>query len=153
MRDVLLPGEQRLWDQLSAPDQRHGVQVARDVVEALPAASRPVLAAAVLHDVGKLVCGYGTFGRVGATLFWGAVPGAFRGRLAFGWARREGLGRFGAVRRLGEYRIHPELGRDLLAAAGSDDFTARWAGEHHTPIDRWTVDRELGLVLKECDDD
>lgn len=153
VRSLLLPEEEELWARMSPPDQRHSVQVARDVSTSLPAADRAVLAAAVLHDVGKLVCGYGTFGRVFATLFWGAVPAQLRSRFAFGWASGDGLGRFGVLRRLGEYRIHPELGRDLLKAAGSEEFTAAWAAEHHAPVDKWSVDRDVGHVLKECDDD
>ncbi len=153
IRANLTSGEEELWGRMDPADQRHSVQVARDVERALPGADRAVIAAAALHDVGKLVCGYGTFARVFATLFWGAIPAPFRSRFAFGWADRQGPGRMGVFRRLGEYRIHPELGRDLLVAAGSDPFTANWAAEHHTPTDRWTVDPQLGHVLKECDDD
>jgi hypothetical protein len=153
VRRHLLPGEEELWARLSPADQRHSLQVARDVERRLPQADRPVVAAAVLHDVGKLVCGYGTYARVFATLFWALVPGPFRSRFAFGWAAGNGLGRSGVFRKLGEYRIHPELGRDLLDVAGSDGFTVAWAAEHHAPIEKWTVDPNLGHVLKECDDD
>jgi hypothetical protein len=153
VRSWLLPEEEQLWAQMTPADQRHAVQVAQEVANSLPHAERPVLAAAVLHDVGKLVSGYRTYARVFATLFWGAIPGPYRSRFAFGWSSGDGLGRFGVFRRLGEYRIHPELGRDLLKAAGSDDFTAAWAAQHHAPIDKWTVDPSLGHLLKECDDD
>ncbi len=73
--------------------------------------------------------------------------------LGSGGPRVTGLGRLEVFKKLGQYRIHPELGRDLLGAAGSDDFTAAWAGEHHAPVEKWTVDPALGHVLKECDDD
>ncbi len=153
VRSHLLPGEEDLWGQLSAPDQRHGLQVARDVDAVLPEADRPVMAAAVLHDVGKLVCGYGTYARVVATVFWGAIPAPLRPKFAFGWSDGKGPGRFAPARKLGQYRIHPELGRDLLREAGSDTFTADWAAQHHAPKEKWTVDPDLGRVLKECDDD
>ncbi len=153
VRSHLLPEEEELWAQLSPADQRHSLQVARDVERRLPEVDRPVVAAAVLHDVGKLVCGYRTYARVFATMFWGVVPGPFRSRFAFGWASGRGLGKLEVFQKLGQYRIHPELGRDLLGAAGSADFTAAWAAEHHAPIENWTVDPALGLVLKECDDD
>ncbi len=138
---------------MSAADQRHSLQVARKVLKERPDATRPVVAAAILHDVGKLLSGYGTFGRVAATVFWVLVPGSKKGRLAHRWAGGDGMGRRRLARRLGEYRVHPELGRDLLVQAGSDRFTSNWAAEHHTPSDRWTVGVEWGSVLKECDDD
>ncbi len=153
IRGFLLPGEANLWTRMSPRDQRHSVDVARKVVARLPEVGRPVMAAAILHDVGKLVSGYRTFARVGATLFWGLVPRRRRVRLAHRWGSGSGLARVAAVRRLAEYRLHPELGRDLLEQAGSDEFTSQWAAQHHTPMDNWTVDTELGLVLKECDDD
>src|SRR5690606_18174826 len=50
----LLAGEVPLWRAMSNPDQRHAVRVARRVEAALgPDAPRPVMAAALLHDVGK----------------------------------------------------------------------------------------------------
>jgi hypothetical protein len=153
VRSFLSDGEQELWGRVSAPDQRHGLQVARDVAAALPAAQRPVMAAAALHDVGKLVCGFGTYSRVTATVFWGLTPAPLRPRFAFKWNEGSGVGRFSLARRLAQYRIHPELGRDLLIDAGSDPLTAAWAAEHHAPVEKWSVDPALGRVLKECDDD
>lgn len=153
IRAQLLPGEIVLWERMSAPDQRHSLQVARNVLRERPDATRPVIAAAILHDVGKLVSGYGTFGRVAATVFWVLVPGSTKGRLAHRWTGGDGMGRTRLARRLGEYRVHPELGRELLVQAGSDTFTSNWAAEHHTPFERWTVSVEWGAVLKECDDD
>ena len=49
----LLPGEVELWRRLSNPDRRHLVGVARGAVERLGDPDRPVVAAALLHDVGK----------------------------------------------------------------------------------------------------
>ncbi len=138
---------------MSPADQRHSVGVARAVDAALPDADRPVIAAAILHDVGKVVCGYGTFARSAATVFWGVFPEQRRSALSHRWARGEGLGRVGLFQGLGQYRTHPELGRQLLHEAGADVFTATWAAEHHIPYCRWTVSPELGAVLKECDDD
>jgi hypothetical protein len=138
-RDVLLAGERLLWDRMSGPDRRHAVGVARRAEAALGSrATRPVVAAALLHDVGKAEAGLGTFGRVGATL---AAAVAGRERLA---ARRG---------RVGRYLRHDALGADLLAAAGSDPLTRAWAREHHLAPDRWTVDAEVGAALKAADDD
>lgn len=153
IRSHLLPGEIVLWEKMSAPDRRHSVQVTRSVTQERPDAPRPVIAAAILHDVGKVISGFGTYGRVAATVFWAVVPGRARGRIAHRWANGEGMGRRRLVRSLGEYRTHPEMGRDLLVQAGSDTFTSNWAAEHHTPSDRWSVSSEWGAVLKDCDDD
>ena len=54
-RQRLLPGERELWELMSKQDRRHAIGVARRVERALGnEASRPVLAAALLHDVGKI---------------------------------------------------------------------------------------------------
>ncbi len=66
--DHLLSGERTLWVQLSNQDRRHSAAVARRFVECRPTATRSEIAGAILHDVGKIECGLGTFGRVVATL-------------------------------------------------------------------------------------
>jgi hypothetical protein len=143
--DRLTPGEADLWRRMSAPDRRHAVAVAHRVDVALgAAATRPVLAAALLHDVGKVESGLGPFRRGVAT-----VAGMVGGRdAAQQWRTRRG-----AVGRVGRYLCHDQIGADLLAAAGSDVLTVAWAREHHAPADRWTVGREVGSALKAADDD
>lgn len=132
---VLGDGELGLWRQMSGPDRRHAVLVARRTQAALgaAAASRPVLAAALLHDVGKTASGLGTLGRVAATL-------------------AAALGRPRATARIAAYRDHPTLGADLLAAAGSDPLTVAWARQHHLPPERWTLPAAVGRALKDADD-
>ena len=71
----LTEGERALWRQMSNPDRRHAVGVAQLVAARLgPDAVRPVLAAALLHDVGKVVSGLRTPARVAATLVWAVLP-------------------------------------------------------------------------------
>ncbi|HEX2064429.1 MAG TPA: HD domain-containing protein [Acidimicrobiales bacterium] len=131
---VLSPAEHRLWRRMSGPDRRHAVAVARRVDRAMGGgADRPVLVAALLHDVGKVEAGLGLLGRVAATA--ASLAG-----------RRPG----GAM---GAYLRHAEVGSGLLEEAGSDPVTVAWAREHHLPPDRWTVPAEIGAVLKACDDD
>ena len=125
----LVGGEVQLWRRMSAADQRHAVGVARKV--AASHTDRPVLAAALLHDVGKIDAGLGTFGRVVATLI----------------GRRCAKGRFAL------YLRHDAIGASLLTDAGSDPLTIAWAREHHQPPDRWTVPREIAEALKAADDD
>ena len=141
----MAPGEEKLWLRMSGPDRRHAAGVARDVERALGhEATRPVLAAALLHDVGKIESGLRTYGRVIATLC-GMIVGRDQARE---WMRSTGF-----TRRVGMDLLHPELGGDLLAMAGSDPLTVAWTREHHKPQDQWTVDAHVARVLKDCDDD
>lgn len=143
----LLPGERELWRRMRPADRRHAVGVARRTEARLgPRATRPVLAAALLHDVGKLDARLGIYGRVVATLSGAVVghdPDAIRA-----WTRTRGF-----TRRVGLYLQHPKLGGDMLALAGSDPLTVAWTREHHLPPDDWTVPVEIGLALKAADDD
>lgn len=143
----LLPGEVELWRRMPKNDRRHAVGVAREVQRLLGAdVARPVVAAALLHDVGKVDAGLGTYGRVIATLSGAAVrhdQGVIRD-----WSRTRGM-----TRRVGLYLMHPKLGGDMLALAGSDPLTEAWAREHHLPDDQWTVDPDVARVLKAADDD
>jgi len=141
----LLPGEVGLWRRMSGADRRHAVGVARRTADELgPAASRPILAAALLHDVGKVDSGFGPWRRSIATVL-GVV---FGHRRASGWR----YGR-GPLARVGSYLSHDEIGADLRAGAGSDTLTVRWAREHHLPATRWTVPQAVGRALKRADDD
>ena len=108
------------------------------------AATRPVVAAALLHDCGKSVSGLGTYGRVIATL---SVKLAGRD-IAMAWSETRGF-----TRRVGLYVEHPRLGADLLGLAGSAPLTVAWAAEHHLPPEDWTVPAEVGQALKDADDD
>jgi len=97
--DHLLAGERALWVQLSNQDRRHSAAVARRFVRARPDATRAEIAGAILHDVGKIECGLGTFGRVIATLV-GPRTAAFRA-----------------------YHDHEEIGAVMARAAGSSPAT------------------------------
>jgi len=137
----LLPGERALWARLSLADRKHAAGVARDVALRLGGrATRPVLAAALLHDVGKVDAGLGTFGRVAATLV-----GRRRG------ARWRGAA--GVRGRFGRYLHHDAIGAALLEQAGADPVTVAWAREHHRPEGHWTVPVEVGRALRDADDD
>ncbi|MBO0714648.1 MAG: HD domain-containing protein [Acidimicrobiales bacterium] len=143
---VLLPGEAALWRRMGAPDRRHALSVARRVqARGAPYGSRrEVLAAALLHDVGKVEVEMGTWARVAATLTSHALG---PGRVA-GWSGRPGL-----AGRMGRYVSHGRIGAVLLTGAGSDPLTVAWAAQHHLDPDRWDVPREVGALLKAADDD
>lgn len=95
----LLAAERRLWTRFSNPDRRHSVAVARRFLARRPDASRAEIAGALLHDIGKLDCGLGTFGRVVATVVGPRTP------------------RFRA------YHEHEARGAALVAAVGSPPET------------------------------
>ncbi len=145
--DQLLPGEVEVWRTMWNPDRRHAAGVARRVERALGVdATRPVLAAALLHDSGKTASGLHTYGRVIATIC-GKVVRNDEDTLR-DWSRVRGF-----TRNVGLYLRHAELGGDILELAGSDAMTVAWAREHHLPESQWTVPVEIGRVLKDADDD
>lgn len=144
---ILGPGELRLWRRMSAADRRHAAGVARRVDSDLggtPDTRRPALAAALLHDVGKVDAGLGTLGRVGATLIGLAGSRARAAELA---RRRGPLGR------VGRYLDHPAIGAALLEEAGSDPLTVAWTAEHHLDPERWSVPSSVASALHRADDD
>jgi hypothetical protein len=101
---------------MTNPDRRHAVEVARrfEQLQAVDlGVARPAMAAALLHDCGKVASGLGTYQRVVATM-WIAVRG------------RERAGRGDG--RLARYARHEPIGADLLAAAGSDPLTVALVG-------------------------
>lgn len=145
VHDQLLPAERDLWVRMSGPDRRHAADVGRRVERALGhEADRSILAAALLHDVGKVESGLRTYGRVVATLS-ATIAGP---EAATTWRRQRGI-----ARRVGLYLQHDQIGADLLALAGSAPLTVAWAREHHRPEAEWTVPRPIGDVLKAADDD
>lgn len=101
----LLPGERELWNQMSNQDRRHSAKVARRFVEARPEATRAERAGALLHDVGKIECGLGTWGRVLASIVGGRTE---RFRL---------------------YHDHESIGAALADEAGSDPATVELIDE------------------------
>lgn len=101
----LLDGEVALWRQMSNQDRRHSAKVARRFIDARPEATRPEIAGALLHDVGKIQCGLGTWGRV--------VASAVGGR----------------TERFRLYHDHEHIGSVLAAEAGSDQATVELIDE------------------------
>ncbi|MEZ5144988.1 MAG: hypothetical protein R2726_21095 [Acidimicrobiales bacterium] len=145
--DQLLPGEARLWASMRAADRRHSIAVAKRVQARLgDGATRAILAAALLHDVGKVDADLGVYGRTVATLSGAAVrhdPETIRD-----WTRTRGF-----TRRVGLYLQHPKLGGDMLELAGSDPLTVTWTREHHLPAEEWTLAPDVARALRDADDD
>jgi len=139
---------------MPAHDRRHSIGVARRVDEALVgteyAGDSRWLAAALLHDVGKLDAGLGVLGRVGATLAGGAAGHD----MAEVWSEKRGI-----TRRVGLYLRHPELGAVRIRTVGGREEVARWAAVHHDEPDEANGDEALTLpaavvvALRDADDD
>jgi hypothetical protein len=117
--EQLLSGERDVWDAMSTVDRRHALVVARRMQAALGQdATRPAMAAALLHDCGKTDAAFGTASRVVVTL-WGKLRGE---------AARHGEGR--AAR----YLDHERRGALQLEKVGSDGLTvALVAGSPDAP--------------------
>lgn len=145
IESVLSDKELALWSRMYGPDRRHSARAARQAESLLgPQATRPVLAAALLHDIGKLDSGLRTWGRVVATLS-AKVAGPDTAAL---WRKGSGF-----TRGVGLYLDHPRLGGDMLEMAGSDPLTSTWAREHHLPCEECTVESSIAEVLREVDQD
>ena len=150
---ILTAPEYQCWLRLSRADAVESVAVARRFEGATqPAVSATGLtapptygseviaecvAAALLHDVGKLDCQLGTIGRALATIA-GGIAGH---EMADAWSLRRGV-----TRRFGLYLRHGELGEQRVIVCGGRTRVARWAAAHHDPT-RW---EDTGIPLDLC---
>ncbi len=107
----LLSGEVDLWRRMSNQDRRHSTKVARRFVAARPLATRSEIAGALLHDVGKIECGLGTWGRVVASVVGGRTD------------------------RFRIYHDHEHIGSVLAELAGSDADTVALIDERGPAYD------------------
>ena len=117
VRQYLRPEELACWECLGAADRAESVATARTALGALGPDADPLwVAAALLHDVGKVETGLGTIGRALATLAAG-LAGHGRARA---WPNP-----------VGRYVNHDELGAQRLRRAGAREETVAWAAAHH----------------------
>jgi hypothetical protein len=145
---VLTPTELAVWQQMRAIDRRESVQVARRLEASLAGGEyegdERYVAAALLHDVGKIDCRLGPIGRALATMA-GGVAGH---EMAPAWQKRGGI-----ARRFGLYLRHDEIGAVRLQMAGARAEAAEWAGAHHHP-ERWDalrIPRNVAEALARAD--
>jgi hypothetical protein len=128
---LLTPNELALWRAMPAIDRRESVRVVRRLDAELAggphAGDEKYLAAALLHDVGKIDCRLGPIGRALATMA-GGVAGH---EVAPAWQARGGI-----ARRFGLYLRHDEIGAGRLRMAGARPAAIEWAALHHHP-ERW----------------
>lgn len=130
--------EAELWWRQSDVDRAHAVEVARSVI----ALGEPsgvddeVVAAALLHDIGKIDAHLGVTGRVAAAVLVPVLPRRC-------WRH---LGRFG------RHLDYPERGAALLDEAGSSPFVVEWARQHHWRAGDRSVDQRRAELLAAADD-
>lgn len=98
-RAALVDAEWGLWSRMPVADRRHSIEVARRFAASSPHWGRDEIAAALLHDVGKIESGLGTLGRTVAT-----VVGP-------------------RTRRFRDYHDHERIGAEMLQRAGVADET------------------------------
>jgi hypothetical protein len=101
VNEKLLENEFELWCRMKPHDQRHSIEVARRFSELHPTFSRDEVAAALLHDIGKVHSELGVMGRVVATIV-GPKSTKFR-----------------------EYHNHEVIGLNLCREVGSSTETLR----------------------------
>jgi hypothetical protein len=98
---TLRENEYDLWKRMKSYDQRHSIEVARRFTDMHPAYTPDQVAAALLHDIGKVESDLGVLGRVIATV----------------------VGPIGTRFRL--YHDHESIGLNLCREAGSSTETLR----------------------------
>jgi hypothetical protein len=144
VRSVLTAEEFAMWERLGRADCAESVAVGRDVQRRIGAADGPWIAAALLHDVGKVEARLGSVRRSLATVVAGVV-GHDRVRR---WRSRPGW-----RGRIGRYIAHDDLGAALLHSAGARPQAVYWAKVHHRP-ERWdgrTIPAETCRALARAD--
>lgn len=101
VNERLLANEFALWNRMKPHDQRHSIEVANRFIQLHPKFTRDEVAAALLHDIGKVESELGVVGRVVATI---AGP---KGR------------------KFRTYHEHELIGLNLCRTAGSSSETLR----------------------------
>ena len=144
VEEILSQSEMALWKSMPENDQYHSIEVARRVDESLEESEQTILAAALLHDVGKAISKAEVWIRVLATLLGLITSGRQHQR----WSQRTGI-----RGKIGQYLCHSIDGALLLKEAGSDSLVVAWAGEHHLPEHQWTINPKIGNLLKSADND
>lgn len=130
-------GERELFHAMQTFDQRHAIGVAKLAYELT--GDRLCARAALLHDVGKIDCRLGPVGRSVATLFGRYLP-TTKDIWAREWLAHVRTTPHGRLRprslkqRFASYWVHPWVGRQMLEAAGADEFVSAWAEHHHHPF-------------------
>tara|TARA_B110000438_G_scaffold290351_1_gene325960 strand:+ start:138 stop:662 length:525 start_codon:yes stop_codon:yes gene_type:complete len=145
VQEQLNSEEFKLWLSFSKADKRHSFEVAHRVTLKLKDQETPYVAAALLHDIGKLSSCLGIFGRTIATLI---SPFLTRNKITIWTLKTKGF-----RCQLANYLEHPKNGEKILKSIHSAPLTIAWVSEHHSADEKWSVPHEIGLLLSEADND
>jgi hypothetical protein len=124
VNDILSPAQAALFWRMDRCDQRHGL----DVCQTLRAAGHQdvaLLAAALLHDVGKSGARLTVLHRVAIVLIDGLAPG---------WLARWANGGKGWRAPFVAHLQHAQIGAAWAQAAGSSTEMVMLIRQHHAPI-------------------
>ncbi len=136
---ILTPAEAALFKQQAAADQVHGLRVLQTLRQA-GETDACLLAAALLHDVGKC--------RLRPTL-WDRVSGAILEKLFPARAARWGAAELTWWRRpLIIRRQHAAWGADMAREAGSAPLTVQLIGHHQDSLDGLSDDEQRRLLAR-----
>jgi hypothetical protein len=138
--EVLPPGAQELFRKMSAPDQRHSLNVMR-TLRCAGHARADLLAAALLHDAGKSAAKIYPWHRAIIVLSKRFAPGLLAW-LTGGEPRREAWRKPFVV-----HRAHPEIGADWAARAGCSSLTVSLIRRHQEPLRRAPQNEEEQLLV------
>lgn len=155
---VLNAAERALFDEMPGFDRRHAIGIGR--LAGKVSGDQVVARAGILHDVGKIDCRLGPFGRSAATLFRRILP-VSADRLSRLWYARVAASPDGRLRprtvleRFSAYWMHPWTGRLMLERAGTDPAVAAWAEHHHHlyVVEDLVFDWNRATLLWELDSD
>ena len=135
--EVLAPDAQRLFRRMSVSDQRHSLNVMR-ALRRQGHTEPDVLAAALLHDVGKSAAWLAPWHRAIIVLSARFAPGLLawltRGEPR-GWRRPFVI-----------HRQHAEIGAKWAAQAGCSALTVSLIRRHQEPLRREPADEEERLL-------
>jgi hypothetical protein len=136
--EVLPSNAQELFRRMSVPDQRHSLNVMR-MLRRQGHAEPDLLAAALLHDVGKSAAWIAPWHRAVIVLGMRFAQGLFAwlgGGEPHGWRRP-----FVVLRQ------HAEIGAEWAAQAGCSALTVSLIRRHQEPLRRAPLDQEERLLV------
>lgn len=109
---ILNAGEYRLWQMMQPRDCRHSLMVLERFISLAPSATREEMAAALLHDVGKVESNLGWVLRIIATIVGARGP------------------------RFSSYHDHEAIGAELLSGISDPRTIDLVAGRIHDDVSR-----------------
>jgi putative nucleotidyltransferase with HDIG domain len=136
--EMLPPGARELFGKMSVPDQRHSLNVMRTLQRA-GHTEADLLAAALLHDVGKSAAQIRSWHRATLVLSKRFAPGLLAWLThgePHGWRRPFVI-----------HRQHVEIGAQWAAQAGCSPLTVSLIRRHQEPLRREPVGDEERLLI------